>query len=45
MGVAYGGFLVDAEHSGEVERVGSAGEGFVELPVDAESFVGGGQPA
>ena len=30
-----GGGVVDAEHGGEVQRVGAAGEGFLELPVDA----------
>ena len=28
-----------------MQRVGSAGEGFLELPVDAEPFQGGGLPA
>src|SRR5260370_14964444 len=37
--------VVDPEHGGEVERVGTAGEGFLELPVDAETLEGGGQAA
>ena len=42
--VADGGGVVDAEHGGEVE--GSAAcEGFLELPVDAQPFQGGGQAA
>jgi hypothetical protein len=40
-----GGGVVDPEHGGEVQRVGPAGEGFLELPVDAESFQGGRQAA
>ena len=40
-----GGAVVDAEHGGEVQRVGAAGEGFLELPVDAEPFEGGGEAA
>jgi hypothetical protein len=35
-----GGGVVDAEHGGEVQGVGAAGEGFFELPVDAEPFRG-----
>src|SRR6266851_4304405 len=44
-GIADGGGVVDPEHGGEVQRVGAAGEGFVELPVDPEPLEGGGQPA
>ena len=40
-----GGGVVDPEHGGEVQGVGAAGEGFLELPVDAEPFEGGGQAA
>jgi hypothetical protein len=41
VGVADGGFVVDAEDGGEVKRVRPVGEGLVELAVDAESFEGG----
>jgi len=34
-----------AEHGGEVEGVGAAGEGFLELPVGAQALQDGGQPA
>ena len=40
-----GGGVVDPEHGGEVQGVGAAGEGFLELPVDAEPFEGGRQAA
>ena len=43
--VSDGGGLVEAEHGGEVERVGAVGEGLVELPVDAQGFQGGGSAA
>ena len=33
------------EDGGEVEGVGAAGEGFLELPVGAEAFEGGGEAA
>jgi hypothetical protein len=36
-GVADGGGVVDAEYGGEVQGVGAAGEGFVELAVGAEA--------
>src|SRR5260221_6857366 len=39
------GCVVDPEHGGEVQRVATAGEGFLELPVDAETLEGGGQAA
>ena len=44
-GVFDGGGVVDPEHGGEVQGVGAAGEGFLELPVDAEPFEGGRQAA
>ena len=44
-GVSDGGGVVDAEHGGEVEGVGAAGEGLLELPVGPQSLKGGGQPA
>jgi len=44
-GVSDGGGVVEAEHGGEVERVGAAGEGLVELPVDAQPLEGGVQAA
>jgi hypothetical protein len=44
-GVADGGGVVDAEHGGEVERVGAAGEGLVELPVDPQPLEGRVQAA
>jgi hypothetical protein len=44
-GVADRGLLVDAEHGGQVQWVGPVGEGFFELPVDAEPFEGGGKAA
>jgi len=40
--VADHGLGVEAEHRGQVQRVGAAGEGFLELPVDAEPLQGGG---
>ena len=40
-----GGGVAGPEHGGEVEGVGAAGEGFLELPVDAEPLEGGRQPA
>ena len=40
-----GGGVVDPEHGGEVQGVGAACEGFLELPVDAEPFEGGRQAA
>ncbi len=40
-----GGGVVDPEHGGEVERAGAVGEGFLELPVDAKPFEGGGEAA
>src|SRR6266516_4895157 len=40
-----GGGVVDPGYGGEVEGVGTAGEGFLELPVDAEPFEGGGEAA
>ena len=40
-GIANGGLLVDAEHSGEVQGIGPVGECFVELAVDAETLQGG----
>src|SRR5258708_33651096 len=39
------GCVVDPEHGGEVQRGATAGEGFLELPVDAETLAGGGQAA
>jgi hypothetical protein len=36
-----GGGVVDPEHGGEVEGVDAAGEGFLELAVDAKPFKGG----
>ena len=45
LGVADRGLGVEAEHCGQVQRVRSAGEGFVELPVDAEPFEGRGLAA
>src|SRR5258708_24317275 len=39
------GCVVDPEHGGEVQRVATAGEGFLELPVDAGTLEGGGQAA
>ncbi|MQA88443.1 MAG: hypothetical protein GEV03_28465 [Streptosporangiales bacterium] len=44
-GVADGGGVVEAEDRGEVQRVGAAGQGLVELTVDAETLEGGVQPA
>jgi hypothetical protein len=44
-GVLDGGGVVDAEHGGEVQGVGAVGEGFLELPVDAEPFEGGREAA
>src|SRR5690242_13256784 len=40
-----GGGVVDAEYGGEVQRVGAAGECFLELPVDAEPLEGGREAA
>jgi hypothetical protein len=40
-----GGGVVDPEHGGEVQGGGAAGEGFLELPVDAEPFEGRREPA
>jgi hypothetical protein len=40
-GVADRGFLVETEHDGQVQRVRSVSEGFLELAVDAEAFEGG----
>jgi hypothetical protein len=40
-----GGGVVDSEHGGEVQGVGVVGEGFFELPVDAEPFEGGCEAA
>ncbi|WP_433709579.1 hypothetical protein ACQP2U_24215 [Nocardia sp. CA-084685] len=37
--------LVESEHDGQVERVGSVGECVVELTVDAEGFQGGSSGA
>jgi hypothetical protein len=45
LGVADGGLGVEAEHCCQVQRVGPVGEGFLELPVDAEPFQGGGLAA
>ena len=45
VGVADRGLLVEAEHGGEVKRIGAVGEGFLELPVDAEPFQGRGLAA
>jgi hypothetical protein len=42
--VADRGRLVDDEHRGQVRRVGPVGEGFFQLPVDAQLFQGGRQP-
>ena len=39
--VTDGGRVVEAEHHGEVERVGAVGKGFLELPVDAQPVQGG----
>ena len=44
-GVADGGRGVHAEHGRQVQRVGVAGEGFLELAVDAQPVQGGGQSA
>jgi hypothetical protein len=45
LGVTDGGLGIKAEHGGQVQRVGAAGEGFLELPVDAEPFRRGGLPS
>ena len=45
MGVADGGLLVEPEDGGQVERVGAAGEGLVELAVNAQPFQRGVEPA
>src|SRR6266702_2527128 len=45
LGVADGGLGVEAEYRCQVQRVGSVGEGFLELPVDAEPFQGRGLAA
>lgn len=39
--MADGGLLVEPEHDGQVQRVGPVSQGFLELPVDAQSFEGG----
>jgi hypothetical protein len=39
--VADGGFLVESERDSQVQRVGSVGQGFLELAVDAQTFEGG----
>src|SRR6266566_3068145 len=44
-GVADGGGVVEPEYDGEVQRVGAAGEGFLELPVGAQALEGGGEAA
>ena len=44
-GVADGGGVVEPEYDGEVEGVGAAGEGFLELPVGVEALEGGGEAA
>lgn len=44
-GVTDRGGLGDAEHGRQAERVAAAGEGFFELPVDAQSFQGRGLAA
>src|SRR5207248_9090729 len=43
--VAHGGGLADAEDVGDLQRVGAAGDGVIELPVHAQPFEGGGQAA
>src|SRR5437762_789235 len=43
--VADGGGVVEAEHSGQVEGVGAAGEGFFELTVGVQALKGGGEAA
>ena len=43
--VADRGLGVEAEHGGQVQRVGADRERFLELPVDAEPFQGDGRPA
>ena len=45
LGVADRRLGVKAEHRRQVQRVRPAGEGFLELPVDAEPFQGGGLSA
>ncbi|MGR6319949.1 hypothetical protein Q2K19_26140 [Micromonospora soli] len=40
-----GGSFADPEDGGQVQRVGAGGDGFLELPVDAQSFEGAGQAA
>jgi hypothetical protein len=42
-GVADGGLFVQAEHDRQVQRVGSVGQCFFQLPVDAQSFQSGDQ--
>jgi hypothetical protein len=44
-GVADGGFFVDAEDGGQVQRVGAVGECLFELAVDGQMLQGGGQTA
>jgi hypothetical protein len=44
-GVADGGRRIGAEPGGQVQRVGAAGEGFLELPAGAQPFQRGGQSA
>ncbi len=39
-GVADCGLVAEPEYRGQVQRVGSVGDGFVELPVDVESLQG-----
>jgi hypothetical protein len=45
LGVADGGLGVEAEYRCQVQRVGPGGEGFLELPVDAQPFQGRGLAA
>lgn len=45
LGVTDGGLEVEAEYRCQVQRVGSVGEGFLELPVDAQPFQGRGLAA
>src|SRR6266700_2739362 len=44
-GVPDRGLVADAEHGGEVEGVGSGGEGLIELAVDAELLEGDAEAA
>ena len=41
VGVADSGLLVDAEHEGQVQGIGSMGECFLELSVHAQPVEGG----